>query len=437
MAKIGCMRPFNELSDDWALYQEQLEQFLENSTAITPIIDENFLKNDKNYIFLFDDQINEENTPKTNSGEKESEQVEPIASTSTIQISDIGEDSPSKILFEIAPVPQILPINKSKRKQSAKILTHYVTIIKPKEDKIKNKKKESNQMLGNEDKKKRRKGAEGEMEQSPENTSTKQEDRCKECGEIYYQTSESVDWIECIPCSSWLYESCTMYGNNTKRDTQPTRQRVCLGAEIITSVEYFKKKQEDEDRKGSEINKKIKQQALKINMDKFKLARKTPNTDVRKRNLSDSSEESDSSLEKEIEKNYIDEEEDLIDESIHDLDDININGNYKPDDCYKEVKDTNKDTEKESSDQLQEQGFVECCFIYNEGIKKETRKTFVCQITKIIMVLYRPSAILGCKDKTSTRHRFPNPKKDKNRYDEWIRICGNAKLVMPNPAAVY
>ncbi|KAK4880187.1 hypothetical protein RN001_008333 [Aquatica leii] len=53
------------------------------------------------------------------------------------------------------------------------------------------------------------------------------------------------------------------------------------------------------------------------------------------------------------------------------------------------------------------------------------------------MVLYRPCAILGCKDKTSTRHRFPNPKKDKNRYDEWIRICGNAKWVTLNPATVY
>ncbi|KAK4882413.1 hypothetical protein RN001_005732 [Aquatica leii] len=53
------------------------------------------------------------------------------------------------------------------------------------------------------------------------------------------------------------------------------------------------------------------------------------------------------------------------------------------------------------------------------------------------MVLYRHCAILGCKDKTSTRHRFPNPKKDKNRYDECIRICGNAKLVTLNPATVY
>ncbi|KAF5284683.1 hypothetical protein FQR65_LT13459 [Abscondita terminalis] len=56
---------------------------------------------------------------------------------------------------------------------------------------------------------------------------------------------------------------------------------------------------------------------------------------------------------------------------------------------------------------------------------------------RIIMVRYRRCAIVGCTDKTSTRHRFPNPEKDKTRYDEWIRICGNPKLLNLSPATVY
>lgn len=169
-----------------------------NSTTVQPIIDKTFLENDDNYVFFFEDEINE-------------------PSASTTKINDTGADTPSKILFEIAPVPQI-PINKSKRKQSAKILVHDITIIKPKEENMK-KKKEANQKEENAGKGTKRteaknKNVEEEMNQIPKDTSRKQECKCTECAEDYYQTSEVVDWIECISCLSWLHESCTMYGDH-------------------------------------------------------------------------------------------------------------------------------------------------------------------------------------------------------------------------------
>ncbi|KAF5278919.1 hypothetical protein FQR65_LT15494 [Abscondita terminalis] len=70
------------------------------------------------------------------------------------------------------------------------------------------------------------------------------------------------------------------------------------------------------------------------------------------------------------------------------------------------------------------------------GKRKRENNTYE-DVNKILMVRYRRCAIVGCTDKTSTRHRFPNPEKDKTRYDEWIRICGNPKLLNLSPATVY
>ncbi|KAK9736436.1 Transposase protein [Popillia japonica] len=53
------------------------------------------------------------------------------------------------------------------------------------------------------------------------------------------------------------------------------------------------------------------------------------------------------------------------------------------------------------------------------------------------MVGKRNCAVLGCRDESSSRHRFPNPVKFKLRYMEWIKVCGNKKLITLDPDLVY
>lgn len=53
------------------------------------------------------------------------------------------------------------------------------------------------------------------------------------------------------------------------------------------------------------------------------------------------------------------------------------------------------------------------------------------------MASYHPCAVIGCDDRTSTRHRFPNPEKDKPRFGRWIQLSGNEKLVDMEPKRVY
>lgn len=48
-----------------------------------------------------------------------------------------------------------------------------------------------------------------------------------------------------------------------------------------------------------------------------------------------------------------------------------------------------------------------------------------------------PCAVPDCDDKQSPRHRFPHPQKNKKRYDDWIQLISNSKLVSLNPLQVY
>ncbi|CAG9760442.1 unnamed protein product [Ceutorhynchus assimilis] len=38
-------------------------------------------------------------------------------------------------------------------------------------------------------------------------------ERCAECLENYYETTETVDWLECIACKKWYHETCSLYAN--------------------------------------------------------------------------------------------------------------------------------------------------------------------------------------------------------------------------------
>ncbi|KAK4876573.1 hypothetical protein RN001_009079 [Aquatica leii] len=53
------------------------------------------------------------------------------------------------------------------------------------------------------------------------------------------------------------------------------------------------------------------------------------------------------------------------------------------------------------------------------------------------MSSYVPCAVPGCDDRKSSRHRFPNPEKNKSRFDTWITLIANPKLVNLQPLEVY
>ncbi|KAF5303298.1 hypothetical protein FQA39_LY10037 [Lamprigera yunnana] len=46
-------------------------------------------------------------------------------------------------------------------------------------------------------------------------------------------------------------------------------------------------------------------------------------------------------------------------------------------------------------------------------------------------------AVGGCDDRKSSRHRFPNPEKNKSRFDTCISLIANSKLVNLQPLEVY
>ncbi|KAF5306098.1 hypothetical protein FQA39_LY09076 [Lamprigera yunnana] len=53
------------------------------------------------------------------------------------------------------------------------------------------------------------------------------------------------------------------------------------------------------------------------------------------------------------------------------------------------------------------------------------------------MSSYVPCAVAGCDDRKSSRHRFPNPEKNKSRFDTWISLIANSKPVNLQPLEVY
>ena len=50
---------------------------------------------------------------------------------------------------------------------------------------------------------------------------------------------------------------------------------------------------------------------------------------------------------------------------------------------------------------------------------------------------YRSCAVPGCLDTRSTRHRLPNPDKDRKRYNTWVEIIQNSTLSLLDPQRVY
>ncbi|XP_017881058.1 uncharacterized protein LOC108625503, partial [Ceratina calcarata] len=51
--------------------------------------------------------------------------------------------------------------------------------------------------------------------------------------------------------------------------------------------------------------------------------------------------------------------------------------------------------------------------------------------------MYHNCCVPGCDDRKSTRHRFPNPIKDENRFKQWLQLVGNEKILNMDPARVF
>ena len=43
----------------------------------------------------------------------------------------------------------------------------------------------------------------------------------------------------------------------------------------------------------------------------------------------------------------------------------------------------------------------------------------------------------GCSDSHSTRHQFPNPDKDRKRFDVWLQLVQNPNLLELDPKQVF
>lgn len=205
-------------------------------------------------------------TTQTNETKTYSE-PEPVAGPSRVQsqktppkdhplplCSSEVQETPTKILSEIHPVPKLPPIL-SKNKQTAIILTSPEHIEKRKLvtqrkaetlntkleksiQKIAKKQKENSEPKTKKRKKVKRPSSsktdeesEKQNETSEEEISDDNENNCIECTENYFSTTSKEDWIQCSSCFHWMHEFCTMYnpqcnrcGRKAKRETVAKKQ---------------------------------------------------------------------------------------------------------------------------------------------------------------------------------------------------------------------
>ena len=134
-----------------------------------------------------------------------------------------SNESPSKHLHEISPIPK-LPLPRSKRsRQSATVLTspeHIEKCKKSQENKAKKNKLQTDKHNSNKNTRRKRRAISESSEDIEEGGSESQKNlqevdsnNCTECWENYYTTKEKADWIRCQDCNKWMHENCTMYGN--------------------------------------------------------------------------------------------------------------------------------------------------------------------------------------------------------------------------------
>lgn len=205
-------------------------------------------------------------TERTVSPEKEiRHRQSPVPGPSGISTNtnNTVEETPSKFLVEISPVPVLPKQQKRRKKQSAEVLTKtmmhnsamtnkskhskrsgekqakkqikYQRNIKYDEissssdeeylaEKARKLKKHKLSILNEGDGKKSLTKCK-KPEQSNKHSSQPKEDHCVECLESYNDSKINADWIKCIYCNGWLHEICTPH-ENTCTTCGTAKQRI-------------------------------------------------------------------------------------------------------------------------------------------------------------------------------------------------------------------
>lgn len=188
------------------------------------------------------------------------------STSSSGQKSVSSEETPSKVLNDLSPVPVLLKINKKRKKQSAEVLTkqkakskkvndedysssddEVLAVYLPKKTVV-SKPTEHEPSTSNAFVVKNVENNNFSSQKDPDlpvndncsNNSVEKKNKtydeddvsCVECWEDYYVTKTKVDWIQCLGCKNWLHESCTMYtnkcnscGRNEVRDANVKRTK--------------------------------------------------------------------------------------------------------------------------------------------------------------------------------------------------------------------
>jgi hypothetical protein len=126
-------------------------------------------------------------------------QSEPLLSDLPTTSATSQKETPTKVLEAISPIPK-LPISKVKRKQVAKVLTS--------DENIAFKKTNKPELIKSSKTKKAEKNKKKPTSSGP---IADESNRCSECWENYFLTTNKCDWIQCQECHKWLHESCTVY----------------------------------------------------------------------------------------------------------------------------------------------------------------------------------------------------------------------------------
>lgn len=169
--------------------------------------------------------------------------MEPLANTTPVtldnQVHINNVTTPTKLLNQVSPVPNISKGQPSRRKQTAMVLTHTDVIEQKKKKRAESRSKKCSRTLVKKSNMSETEKMKSKVNQKPfrknavkrkikyKSTSNEEtemilasrgesdaydENECAQCFEQFSETISKSDWIKCINCGRWLHESCTMYG---------------------------------------------------------------------------------------------------------------------------------------------------------------------------------------------------------------------------------